>query len=152
MKQTVTTIATLAILALVACNRLATAQSASEKPSAPAATSEPARSQQKPRQLTKEDKLICSFSQDLTANANNGLSGNVSATTNHFTRKDKDGKEIEIELTSPDSSKNAGIENGMAAIRTKNFGTVYRGNEEGKFDTYYMTEDQIKKLKKFLGL
>jgi hypothetical protein len=40
---------------------------------------------------------------------------------------------------------------GKIAIRTKKFGTVYRGNEAGKLDTYEMTDVQIKQLKAFLG-
>ena len=112
-----------------------------------------AASQEKPRPLTKEDGLTCSFSQDLglSFGSNYGTSGSASATANHFKCKDKDGKEVEIELISKDSSKNAGLENGKVAIRTKDFGTVYRGNDEGTFDVYYMTDSQIKKLKKFLG-
>ena len=41
-------------------------------------------------------------------------------------------------------------DNGKVAIRTKNFGTVYRGNKPGELDTFEMTDSQIKKLKTFM--
>jgi hypothetical protein len=82
----------------------------------------------------------------------NAFGGSMSASANHFKCSDKAGKEREIELISSDPSKNAGIENGKVAIRTKSFGVVYRGNSEGTFGVIEMTDSQIKKLKAFLGL
>jgi ankyrin repeat protein len=102
--------------------------------------------------VTNSDGLSCAFTQDLSASAGYGLSGSMSASANHFKCKGRTGKEVEIELISSDPSVNAGLEDGKVAIRTKMFGTVYRGNRPATFDTYEMTESQIKKLKAFLGL
>jgi hypothetical protein len=54
-------------------------------------------------------------------------------------------------LISTDPNENAGLENAKVAIKLKDFGTVYRGNENGKFDVYEMTDIQINGLRKFLG-
>ena len=40
---------------------------------------------------------------------------------------------------------------GKVAIVTKDFGVVFRGNANGSFNKYEMTESQIASLKKFLG-
>jgi TPR repeat protein len=98
------------------------------------------------RVLTPEDGLSCEFSQDLSISTGYGLSGQISGTRNHFDCTDKAGKSIAIQL------KSAGLVNGKVGIVTKDFGTILKGNEEGSFDKYEMTESQIAKLKKFLGL
>jgi len=104
------------------------------------------------RTLTKADGLSCAFSQDLTISLGSGFSGSASASANHFRCVDETGENREIELVSKDPNENVGIENGKVAIKLKNFGTVYRGNESGKFDVYEMTDSQISALRKFLGL
>ena len=95
--------------------------------------------------------MSCTFSQDVTLGFGANFSGTMSATANHFKCSDRTGGKIEIELISIDPSRNAYVQNGKVAIRTKDFGTVFRGNEQGKFDQYEMTDNQIKKLKAFLG-
>jgi hypothetical protein len=107
---------------------------------------------EKYRAVIKADGLSCSFTQDISMSMGSGFSGTMTASANHFRCVDKIGKEREIELINNDPSRNAGIENGKVAIRTKNFGVVYRGNSEGTFATYEMMDSQIKKLKVFLGL
>jgi hypothetical protein len=102
--------------------------------------------------VTKEDGLSCSFSQDLAMSLGSPTSGSVSASANHFTCFDKTKDEVEIELISTDPSVNVIAKGGKIGIRTKKFGTVYRGNEAGKLDVYEMTDTQIKQLKTFLGL
>jgi hypothetical protein len=106
------------------------------------------------RVVNKADGLSCSFSQDISTSGGYGLGGGTMyATANHFKCVDKDGKEREIELISTNVNESAGIEkNGKLAIRTKDFGTVYRRDDVGKLDEYEMTDSQIKKLKTFLGL
>ena len=69
----------------------------------------------------------------------------MTATRNHFNCTDKKGKEMSIELESTQ------LVNGKVAIKTTDFGTVLRGNQEGSFDEYEMTECQITEVKKFLG-
>jgi ankyrin repeat protein len=101
--------------------------------------------------LTNSDGLSCAFTQDISASVGYGLSGTMSASTNHFKCKARTGKEVEIELVSTNPNVNAGIEHGKVAIRTKMFGTVYRGNSSSTFGTYEMTESQIKRLQTFLG-
>jgi len=64
----------------------------------------------------------------------------------HFDCIDKEGKERSIDL------KSAGAVGGKVGIKTKDFGTIFRGNGEGTLDKYEMTEGQIKKLKAFLGI
>lgn len=101
---------------------------------------------EKYRVLTPDDRLSCAFSQDLSMSMGGyGLSGSVSATSDHFKCADKTGTEIEIEL------KSVGMVDEKVGIRTKQFGMIFRGNEPGSFDKYEMTETQIAKLKKFLG-
>jgi hypothetical protein len=107
---------------------------------------------EKYRAVAKVDGLSCAFTQDISANIGSGFGGTMSASTNHFKCIDKAGKEREIELINNDPSKNAGLENGKVAIRTRTFGVVYRGNSQGTFGTYEMTDTQIKNLKAFLGL
>jgi len=107
---------------------------------------------EKYRALRSDDGLSCAFSQDISMSTGAGLSGTMSASANHFECKNKTGKEVEIELISANPSVNAGLENGKVAIRTKMFGTVYRGNQPSTFDTYEMTDSQIKRLKTYLGL
>jgi hypothetical protein len=107
---------------------------------------------ERPRALTRGDGLSCAFSQDISTSLNGGLSGTMSASANHFRCKNKTGNEVEIDLISSDPNVNAGVEDGKIAIRTKMFGTAYRGNQSGTFGTYELTESQIKKLKAFLGL
>jgi len=107
---------------------------------------------QKYRVVTKQDGLSCSFSQDLAMSLGSPSSGSVSATANHFICLDKTKKEVEIELISKDPSVNVIAKDGKIEIRTKKFGSVYRGNEVGKLDVYEMTDTQIKQLKAFLGL
>jgi hypothetical protein len=106
---------------------------------------------EKYRVVTKADGLSCSFYQDVSASMGTGFSGTMHATANHFQCKDKAGKKREIELISTDTNMNVGIENGKVAIRTKDFGTVYRGNKKGELKTFEMTDSQMKKLKTFLG-
>jgi hypothetical protein len=100
------------------------------------------------RTLTPGDGLSCSFSQDIFLNPGFNSSGTAYAPANHFECTDKAGKKREIELI---STKNAVPEGQKVAIKTKDFGTVYRGNEKGNYDTYELTDSQIKKLKTFLG-
>lgn len=97
------------------------------------------------RVLTSEDGLSCAFSQDISASMDYGPSGQMSATKNHFDCTNVEGKSVSIELDSAD------LVNGKVGIKTKRFGTIFRGNEPGSFDKYEMTERQILKLKKFLG-
>ena len=146
--KTTSTVALLILSALL--SGLSQKAGADQGPPA-GATNNAAATQEKPRPLTKDDGLKCSFSQDLGASLSSPFGGTMSAAANHFKCEDKNGKMVEIELISTDPSKNAGIENGLVAIRTKKFGTVYRGNEEGKYDVYYMTDSKIKQLKTFLG-
>ena len=73
------------------------------------------------------------------------LGGNMTSAANHFDCADKEGKKRSIELES------VGLVDGKVAIKTKNFGTVLKGNAQGKFDKYEMTESQIKQLQVFLG-
>jgi hypothetical protein len=75
-----------------------------------------------------------------------GLSGTMTASANHLKCVNKANKEVEIEIASVEAA------NGKVAIRTKQFGTVYRGNERGTFSAYEMTDRQIRQLKTFLGL
>jgi len=107
---------------------------------------------QKYRVVTKEDGLSCAFSQDLAMSLGSPSGGTVSASANHFICLDKMKKEVEIELASKDPNINVIAKDGKIAIRTKKFGTVYRGDEAGKLDVYEMTDTQIKQLKTFLGL
>ena len=98
--------------------------------------------------LRLEDRLSCLFSQDLSLSFPGGLNTatvNLTPTKNHFDCYDKEGKKRSIELES------VGLADGKVAIKTKNFGTVLRGNSKGTFDKYEMTEDQIKDLQVFLG-
>jgi hypothetical protein len=98
------------------------------------------------RPLTQKDGFSCTFSQDLSVSMTSpGLSGNMAATRDHFDCTDKEGKKRSIELTS------TGLVNGKVEIKTRDFGTILRGNEQGTFDRYEMMESQIKKLKAFLG-
>lgn len=97
------------------------------------------------RALTKDDGLSCKFTQDLTMTMSSPLAGGVSSTTDHFKCTDKTKAQVEIELVS------TGLENGKVAIRTKKFGTVYRGNDPNTFGTYEMTGTQISQLKSFLA-
>lgn len=142
MKQTV-----LIALILVAIQFTGCSQNTNQAPTAGATNNATATAtQEKPRPLTKEDGLTCSFTQDLSTSG-----GTMYATANHFKCTDKQGKEVEIELINTDPNKNSGVEDGKVAIKTKDFGTVYRGNDDTTFDVYYMTDSQIEKLKKFLG-
>lgn len=101
---------------------------------------------EKYRVLKSSDGLSCQFSQDLSMTLSTPFSGTVTGTANHFTCINKAKKEVEIAL------KSVGLENGKVAIRTKEFGTIYRGNEPGEFGAYEMTDRQIRQLKTFLGL
>lgn len=107
---------------------------------------------QKYRELTKDDGPSCSFSQDLSISMGSPFSGSASASANHFTCLDKAGKEVEIALISRDPNVNAVPKGGKIGIRTKLFGTFYRGNEDETFDKYEMTDIQIRQLRAFLGL
>ena len=107
---------------------------------------------QKYRAVTEEDALSCSFSQDLSLSLGSPTSGSASASANHFTCLDKANKEVEIELISSNPNVNVVPKGGKIGIRTKRFGTIYRGNEAGALHTYEMTDSQIKQLKAFLGL
>lgn len=104
------------------------------------------------RAVTREDGLSCSFSQDLSISMSSTATGSASASANHFTCTDKAGKDVEIALISRDPNVNVVAKDGQIAIRSKQFGTIFRGNEEGTFDTYEMTDVQIGQLKAFLGL
>ncbi|MGA2905856.1 MAG: hypothetical protein ABSD98_18680 [Candidatus Korobacteraceae bacterium] len=99
---------------------------------------------EKYRVVASDDGLSCEFSQEISASLGPGLSGTIRAVANHFECKDKMAGERELELES------VGIENGKVAIRTKKFGTVYRGDEPGNFSTYEMTDSQIRQIKTFL--
>jgi TonB family protein len=101
--------------------------------------------------VTSDDGLSCAFSQDISASVGYGLRGTMSASANHFKCKNGEGSQVDIELVSADPNVNARLENGKVAIRTKKFGTVYRGNEAGQLDRYEMTDSQIKRLKSFLA-
>lgn len=102
---------------------------------------------QKYRAVTEEDALSCSFSQDATPTPG----GEVILSGNHFTCLDKANKEVEIELISRNPNVNVVPKGGKIGIRTKRFGTIYRGNEPGTLHTYEMTDTQIKQLKAFLA-
>jgi TonB family protein len=109
------------------------------------AQTQPAKNTEKYRVLTKNDALSCTFSQTLSASVGGKLTGTITAAANHFECSDDAGDEgVNVELTS------AELENGKVAIRTKNFGTIYRGNEAGSFYTYEMTDSQIQELRTFL--
>lgn len=113
----------------------------------PVARAQKKESAEKYRVVTSDDGLSCTFSQDLSVSLGSPTSvGTMRASADHFRCIDKAKKEVEIELVS------TGLEGGKVAIRTKQFGTVYRGNEEGKFSTYEMTDSQIRQLKAVLGL
>jgi uncharacterized protein len=103
------------------------------------------------RLITNNDGLSCAFSQDLSFSFASLSGGTVSGSANHFACSDKMGKKREIELKSNDPSTNVKEGNRKLAILTKDFGTVLRGNEAGSFDHYEMTDNQIKKLRTFLG-
>jgi TonB family protein len=100
---------------------------------------------QKYRVVTAEDGVSCKFSQDISMSLGSGFSGTMSASANHFRCTGMAHEEVEIELIS------AGVDNGKVAIRTRRFGTVYRGNEEGTLDVYEMTDSQIERLKSYLA-
>jgi len=105
----------------------------------------PALCAEKYRALTSEDGLGCEFEQSVSVSAGPGLSGTMSATATHFKCGNHDTVPVEIRTES------VGLdESGRVAIRTKNFGTFYRGNKPGEFSTYEMTDSQIKKLKTFV--
>jgi hypothetical protein len=105
----------------------------------------PAKGTEKYRVLTPDDGLSCAFSQDLSLSLNAGFGGSVTGTTDHFKCTDKQGKEISIDLNSVEPV------DGKIEIKTKQFGTILRGNEAGSLDKYEMTASQITKLKAFLG-
>jgi len=109
------------------------------------AQTQPAKNAERYRILTRNDALSCTFSQTLSAHVGGELTGTITGVAYHFECGDDAGDEGDVELTS------AELENGKIAIRTKNFGTIYRGNEPGSFDTYEMTDSQIQKLKTFLN-
>jgi hypothetical protein len=79
------------------------------------------------------------------------FSGTMWSSANHFSCTDKTGKEREIALINKVPNLSADIKDGKVVIRTRDFGTVYRPNEEGKLKIFEMTDSQIKKLKTFLG-
>lgn len=97
--------------------------------------------------LRLEDRLSCMFSQKLSVSIGdiNRATVNLTPTQNHFDCYDKQGTRKSIELES------VALADGKLAIKTKNFGTVLRGNSKGTFDKYEMTEQQIKDLQVFLG-
>jgi hypothetical protein len=145
----------LAVVPLTGCqqnSKQTNASGTSTKPAVPL-TVQPAPVPEVYRVVKKADGLSCSLSQDIAMSfgPNPNFSGTMSASANHFRCKDKAGKQREIELISLDPAKNAQVEGGKVAILTKDFGKVYRGNEEGKFGTIEMTNTQIAKFKVFLG-
>jgi hypothetical protein len=130
--------------------------------------SQPTAAKERYRVVTEADGLKCTFSQDAATSMGmrlNGIVGSVYisprspksdvsmwSVANHFNCTKKTGTEIEIALLNKVPNLSTDTKNGKVAIRTRDFGTIYKGDEDDTLSTYEMTESQIKKLRSFLGL
>jgi hypothetical protein len=159
----------LIVLVAFTISGLALAQAPASQKAVPGNHKQPAaqtKANENYRVVTEADGLSCSFSQDIATSMGiviGGLEGEsyinpgppksgvtMWSKENHFQCKDKTGTQREIELINkvPNLSVDFDHKNGRVVIKTRDFGTVYRDEDNRALE---MTESQIKKLQTFLG-